>query len=264
MPRPALWPVSPAPQPDPEEATPHGMQGMAARAHSINLRLAAKRVAMGAGPGRVRGCYTPDHGTELKRQTIRRTAARIAAEQGIWKLSVRAVATAMTLCSPTVAYYYPNREDLIADIVTEHVANLSDRVSEAMAGAVSLGPAGELEAFATAFLRVALDENNEHRLLIRGGDVLPARDLNSVGTRWRVLTEIVSGRILAHVPSLAGRPGVAEILARTLLDALSGAALWFTAEGALRVEDHAALIVEMTLAGAARAATGAEVIGAVA
>jgi len=79
-----------------------GMDGMAVRANGINRKLAARRVAAGRGPGRVSPVYTPDPGTWMKRREILRAAARLADEQGIWRLSVRAVAQSMHLVGPTL------------------------------------------------------------------------------------------------------------------------------------------------------------------
>jgi len=228
-----------------------GMDGMAVRANGINRKLAARRVAEGRGPGRVSPVYTPDPGTWMKRREILGAAARLADEEGIWRLSVRAVAKSMHLVGPTLSYYFPNREAMVAEIVTEHLYTLTQRVGDAIDGAAEGGPAAELEAFATAFLTLALTERHEHRLMIRSGDVLPARDRRGVGLRWAILRELVEERLVGAVPALADRSEAARALAMGLLSALSGAALWDQPGGETAVRDLAAVLVGAALAGAA-------------
>jgi AcrR family transcriptional regulator len=57
----------------------------------------------------------------VKKQAIKRAAARLFAERGVAAVDLSSVGMVAQLPSRGVNYYYRNREDLLGDILIDHV-----------------------------------------------------------------------------------------------------------------------------------------------
>ncbi len=223
---------------------------MANRATAIKARVAAHKAEQrGSAGGPVTSVYTPKPETALKRRSIRQTAARMIAEKGVLRATMQGFTRAMHLNGMSLYYYYSSREELLADIMVEHLDTLMRRVCDAYDLTEAATAEQRLEAMIGAFLGFALTERNEHRLMLRSGDVLDERGRVSVRGRYRVLADLFAEVLLAAVPVAA--PVAAKLAAMSVLGTLSCAALWFREDGPVDVAAYARMLTGMAVVGLA-------------
>ncbi len=131
--------------------------------------------------------------------------------------------------------------------MVQHIHDLTLRVCTAYDRTEAATAEQRLEAMIGAFLGLALAERNEHRLILRSGDVLDERGQAAVRGRYRVLADVYAEVLAAAVPGVA--PVVATVAAMSLAAAMSCAALWFRDDGAVGVAAYARMLAGMAVAG---------------
>lgn len=209
--------------------------------------------APGAAPepvrlgGELRNGYRPRPTTIERSREIREIAASYIAEHGLWRFSMLSLAKHLNCLLPTLCYYYKKREELITDIVLRHVETLHTRCSLAMDEVEDASPAGELHAFAREYLLVGLAEQDFHRLMVCYADLAGPVDGQKFIIRRETLREMVEFRLTGHAPGLAGKPETAHALARTMLDALNGAATSLEPYGVVKPVEYAAMVTDWLL-----------------
>jgi hypothetical protein len=189
----------------------------------------------------------PKSAPDLKRRQARRAMARLIAEKGL----LRAL-------QPNGQSQHPSHgrpEDLLADIMVAHLDTLMRRVCDACDRTAAASAKHQLEAIVAAFLGCALEERNEHRLLLRSGDVLDERGQVSVYGRYRSLAGLCAEVLETAAPRAT--PAAAMVAAMSLLSAMSCAALWFHDDGAVSVAAYGRMLTAMTIVGVRRNGLGA-------
>jgi len=73
----------------------------------------------------------PTSAALVKKQAIRQVAARLFAERGVAAVGLASVGMVAQLPNRGVSYYYRNREDLLGDILVDHVLRLTELVCAA-------------------------------------------------------------------------------------------------------------------------------------
>lgn len=202
--------------------------------------------------GALRDGYRPRAATIERSREIREAAARLIAEQGLWRFSMLALARRLNCLLPTLCYYYKKREELIADIVLRHVETLRTRTAVAMDEAEDTSPAGEIHAFAREYLLAAIAERDFHRLMVHYAHVAGPEDGAAFAARAEALLDLVETRLTLHAPALGGRRETARALSRAMLDTISGAAAWMEPYGVVRPAAYAAMVAGWVLDQAAR------------
>lgn len=237
--------VRPGPQfgteqpPDPPEAT---------QTTAVKARVATRKPAKhGAVGGRVTSVCAPKPVPDPKRRHIRQAAARMIAESGILRTTMQGIARATQLNGHSLYPTYDSQEDLLADIMVAHLDTLMRRVCDAYDRTQAATAERRLEAIVAAFLGCALEERNEHRLLLRSGDVLDEKGQVSVYGRYRSLAGLYAEVLEAAAPSVT--PAAAMVAAMSLLAAMSCAPLWFHDDGAVGVIAYARMLTAMAMVG---------------
>jgi AcrR family transcriptional regulator len=196
--------------------------------------------------GRVPPIRAQKSEAELRRQSIRQTAARMIADKGILRVTMRDFTRAMHLTGESLCHYYSKREELLADIMASHLDTLMRRVCDAYDRTAADKAEQRLEAMIDAFLLSALEDRYEHRLMLRSGDVLDEKGQVSVCGRYRSLAELFAEVLAVSVPNAA--PGAAKVAAMSVLATMSCAALWFRDDGAVGVAAYARMLTETAVA----------------
>jgi len=182
----------------------------------------------------------PKSEAELRRQSIRRTAARMIAEKGILRATMDRFTNAAHASGQGQCHQYSNREELLTDIMVAHLDTLMRRVCDAYDQTAADTAELRLEAMVEAFLESALEERNEHRLMLRSGDVLDERGQVSVHGRYRSLAELISEVLVVSAPGAT--PATAKVAVMSLLATMSCAALWFRDNGAIGVASYSRML----------------------
>ena len=184
------------------------------------------------------------NGTQ-KRRDIRRTAAHMIARQGALRTTVNGLTLALGICERNFYDHYSMREELYADILLEHLNLLDRRVRAAFDLAHDAPPVERLAAMASAWLGFALEDRDEHRLVLRLSDLLDASDRARVRNITLRLADLFAAALLAAEPDAIET----KVAALSLLSMLSCAALWFRADGDIDVAAYARMLTDMALAG---------------
>ena len=111
----------------------------------------------------------PHLGPERRRPQVLDAALEIALAEGAAAVTIKSVAIKMGVTRPVVYACYPNRDDLIADLVTREERRLLESVLGALRS--PLGSANPEDAFVgglAAFLRTVAERRDAWRLLLTG------------------------------------------------------------------------------------------------
>lgn len=174
------------------------------------------------------------------------TAATLWAEQGMPGYSVRAIAGLAGVYGSMVYYVLGNREDILAEILDEHVIALHKRVSAAAGASIEQSPSARLEALLTAYLEGVAAEPRAHFLLQHGMACVTQRGRDDVRLRYGALLGLLCAPLEQLAPSLDGKLAAAMVLAA--VGSMGDALLWFDPTQTLEVPATARRLTTMLLA----------------
>jgi AcrR family transcriptional regulator len=172
------------------------------------------------GPPRVRN--PQGQGGRLRVELIA-AADRILAETGdVEGLSLRAVARAVGIATPSIYLHFPDKRALVQAVLAERFAQLGEAVQAAVGAATS--PGEQLLAGCLAYCRFATEHPNAYRVLFGRassrslGLPPPANSVEVGATTFAMLVEGVA----ACIRSGAAPPGDPTRVATSLWTALHG------------------------------------------
>lgn len=192
--------------------------------------------------------YTMRPETEQKRNRIRDVAAMLFAEQGLSGMSMTAIARVVHLAPRSMAYFYTRREELLADIVDEHLRTVLQAICAAHDAAATAEPAVRLERMLMEYLHEVRRDPHAHHVFVHALSALTERDRNAVMPRWSVIVQTLAGSLAEAVSWLSERG--AEFLVATVLLGAGVALCRFDPEQVVELGEHARRLAAMLLAGA--------------
>jgi len=166
--------------------------------------------------GEFRAQRAPDF--NVKRARLRDIAARLFAERGVAHAALSDIGRAVGGAS-SLRHYYPRKELLLAEIVTEHATNLVEAV-QAASETKTTKPA-RLAAIARAYLRAACQGRAAHLVLCHQRHELPASLCDDLAVRDGWLRLPIEDALATIRP---GNPAIHAEICRMLLDLLDGTA----------------------------------------
>ncbi len=179
-------------------------------------------------PGRpISLSYNPRPGTEAKKATIRRAAARLLARHSITALSISIFAQEAGWPPNGIRYYYLDTDDLLTDELIEHLMALNAAICTAFDATQEAPAAERMTALAEAFLRVAFDQRNEHLALRLNTKLVSEARRPAVVGRSRQVIATLREALFGCVPGLEAHPVIGGLLLRQFVGSLSEAATWF-------------------------------------
>lgn len=192
-------------------------------------------------------------GSDEKRRRVLQTAKLIWAERGIMSDSIRTLAQEAGVSHTRLYTLMGTREDVLAEIITEHVIAVSARVCAASDATAAARPEERLEAMVTAFLNGVAQEPHAHFLLQHGLCAMTPSGRDLVKLRYGILLELLGKPLmqLAPVPVQGGvlvEDKLATALALAALGAAGDALLWFDPNQELDVAETARRLTLMMLA----------------
>jgi AcrR family transcriptional regulator/antitoxin (DNA-binding transcriptional repressor) of toxin-antitoxin stability system len=200
----------------------------------------------------------------VKKQDIKRVAARLFAERGVAAVGLASVGMVAQLPNRGVSYYYRNREDLLGDILIDHVLCLTQRVGAAHDATEAASPVARLHALVLAFHETVLAARDAHRAMLFNIGLLPPRWQSAVLGRYRLLLDTFVEPVLAAVPDLPlehARAALLPLLERLL----SGPVFWVEPVPTPPIDAdalgrHARLLTQLLLSAARAIATDPPVV----
>lgn len=181
-----------------------------------------------------------------KRLLLLHASADLFARQGYDRTSINDIAAACGVSKALIYHYYPNKEQLLVDIIRRHLADLLDTVETAARGA---DDAGRLRAIVAALLEAYRDADALHKIQVNELSRLPQESQAELKTVERQLVAIFSQSLGHAVPALARSPLLTPIT-MSLFGMLNWHYMWFRPDGSMSREAYAELATDLILAGA--------------
>ena len=181
-----------------------------------------------------------------KRQLLLHACADLFARQGYDRTSINDIAAACGVSKALIYHYYPNKEQLLVDIIRRHLAELLDAVETAARAA---GDDGRLHAIVHALLEAYRDADALHKIQVNELSRLPQESQAELKTVERELVAIFSEALVLAVPELA-RSSLLKPVTMSLFGMLNWHYMWFRPDGPMSREAYADLATQLVLAGA--------------
>ena len=176
-----------------------------------------------------------DH--DEKRAALRKGAARYFAAHGFDRASMTGVAKSCGVSKALIYHYWPSKEELLFDILDDHLGALLDVVQGAQAGGMRALIAALLAAYADA----------EHKLQLDALGVLPPDRQAPLIAHQRQLVALMSGAVAQLAPSLP--PDRLRAATMTVFGILNWFYMWHRPGKGLSRDDYAQLVGDFVIAG---------------
>jgi AcrR family transcriptional regulator len=163
------------------------------------------------------------------RRRILDAAAHVLSRKGYAGTRLADVADQAGLQAPAIYYYFPSRDDLVAEVAWSGIARLRDHIDEILAGLPpGSDPLGRIDAAVEGHLRYELEISDYPTAAIRNAGQMPehlrirySAEASRYSDLWRQLMQDAAQAGLL-------RPDVEPVAARMLvLGALNWAAEWW-------------------------------------
>jgi AcrR family transcriptional regulator len=204
--------------------------------------------------------YQPHRTTVEKRRRIRELAAMLFAEKGLHGMSMNALGRAARIPPASMIYHYGKREELLAEIVAEHLHSLNLSICAAADATAGQPAAARLHAMLKAALDDAANRHHAHMLSARGLCALARADQDDMRARIAVMIDTLAEPLLTDGACGPGRTAVIKASVATVFAGIGEAADTARRAGADR-NDMARALAAMLIAGGASAASEATGIG---
>jgi len=183
-----------------------------------------------------------------KRAHILHASAELFSRQGYDRTSINDIAGACGVSKALIYHYYPNKEQLLVDIIRRHLADLLETVGRAAGTA----PPGDvrLRAIIGALLEAYRDADTLHKIQVSELSRLPPPYQDELKTVERALVVLFSEALALAVPQLAGQGALLKPVTMSLFGMLNWHYMWFRPDGPMTREAYADLVTRLILAGA--------------
>lgn len=186
---------------------------------------------------------------DTKRLAILRASARLFAQHGYAGTSITMIAEACGASKALLYHYYPDKESVLFDILSDHLRALVAAVEAASGEPPGEVAEGRLERLAGALLEAYRDADAEHQVQIAGLRLLPPARQAALKALERRLVALFSAAIAEAVPALDGDPALTPVT-MSLFGMLNWHYLWAREGGPLSRADYARMAVRLVEAGA--------------
>jgi TetR/AcrR family transcriptional regulator len=181
-----------------------------------------------------------------KRRLLLHACADLFARQGYDRTSINDIAAACNVSKALIYHYYPNKEQLLVDIIRRHLADLLETVEAAVRKS---DQAGRLRAIVHALLEAYRDADALHKIQVNELSRLPEESQAELKAVERQLVTIFSEALAHAVPAFGDSP-LLKPVTMSLFGMLNWHYMWFRPGGSLSREAYADLATNLILAGA--------------
>ncbi|WP_106639826.1 TetR/AcrR family transcriptional regulator [Allosphingosinicella vermicomposti] len=188
---------------------------------------------------------SPDY--DKRREAIVATAAKLFARRGFQGASVADLAEACSTSKSLVYHYFPSKEDILFEVMSNHLEQLVTAADDAKLGAPT--PRDKLHDIALAFMRLYVTAQAEHKVLLNELDNLPPVRRNEIVSQQRRIIAMVEEQIAEIRPDVSAAGTLTLPLTMLFFGMINWSHTWFRAEGPVSAEQLADLAVEIMLHG---------------
>ncbi|MEN1579683.1 TetR/AcrR family transcriptional regulator [Pseudomonas aeruginosa] len=182
-----------------------------------------------------------------KKQLILKKAAALFATKGFGNATMIDVAQACGASKSRIYHYFSSKEDVLFDIIIEHVKRLDDELRSI---ASLPAPAPErFSQFVTAFIKCSADSRDEHLVLVNDIKFLPDEKRKQVLKLETHLVSLLISLLQEINPGLMAPVKVRTPYAMLLFGMVIWTFTWYEKSGAVSPEELAARISQLFLSG---------------
>ena len=184
---------------------------------------------------------SPDY--DKRRDAIVHAAARLYARQGYNGASVADLAKACRSSKSLIYHYFPSKDDILYEVMADHLDAL---VAAARDATLSGTAEAKLRALTLAFMRLYVDAQDSHKVLLNELDNLPGRQRSEVIGKQRKIIATVEELICEIRPETGP---LALPLTMLFFGMINWTHTWFRPHGRVSAESLADMAVEVMLRG---------------
>jgi AcrR family transcriptional regulator len=192
---------------------------------------------------------------EDRREAILEKAAKLYAKQGFLGASVSDLARACATSKSLIYHYFPSKEDILFEVMIEHVKSLSEIALETEA--LKIEPREKLRTLSRRFMKLYVGSAERHKVLLNELENLPpARRVQVVETQ-RNLLDLVESWLVAINPAI-DNDRLRRPTTMLYFGMINWTHTWFNRKGPTSPDTVADLAAELMIDGLSRAELPAE------
>jgi TetR/AcrR family transcriptional regulator len=185
-----------------------------------------------------------------KRAAIREAAAALFAEHGFDGSSMSELAERCVTTKSGLYHYYESKEEVLYDILSDHIGKVLRIVREAAAETCNSDPAQRLELIVTRLLAAYASADHHHKVQLNELGRLPDEQRGTIVAMEREIVRIVADTLAEINPNLAGNKRLLKPVTMSLFGFLNWHYTWFREDGPITRADYAKLATKLFLDGA--------------
>lgn len=182
-----------------------------------------------------------------KRQLTLDKAAALFAEKGFLSTSMNDIASACGASKSRFYHYFPNKEELLYAIISEHIQLLHSEL--AAAASLPIPAIDRFKQYVTTFVSVAADSRNEHLVLMKDLNYLPEGKRDQVRKLESKIVDVLVGLLEEINPALLKPVKVKTPYAMLMFGMLIWTFTWYEKAGSIPPEELAERISLLLLNG---------------
>ena len=190
-----------------------------------------------------------------KKQSILDRAASLFARKGFEVTTMVDVAQACGTSKSHLYHYFPGKEDLLFEIVREHITAQSAELTAIVQ--LPLPAEERFERYVTTFVRRAANSRDEHLVLMNDLKFLPPAQRKQVRKMETQLVDLMIGLLKEINPALMLPAKVQAPYAMLLFGMIIWTFTWYQKSGAITPKELAERISDLFVHGFKNAATPA-------
>jgi AcrR family transcriptional regulator len=187
-----------------------------------------------------------DH--DEKREAILRRSAGVIAERGVDRASMAQIAAECGVSKALLYHYYENKDELVFDIVREHLETLEAALDEA--DDPGLHPDQRLRRLVHATLETYRDSDDQHKIQLGAMPTLPPDRAEALREIERRIVRRFAVVLRLVNPALEGRRPLLTPVTMSLFGMINWVYLWFRPDGPISRAEYADLATQLILEGA--------------
>lgn len=182
---------------------------------------------------------------DKKREAITEQAAKLFAKSGFAGASVAELAVLCDVSKSLIYHYYPSKEAILFDVMSEHIDALLDIANR---NAAPMRPADEeLCALARTLLRRYVGAADRHKVLLYELSSLPERERDEIVGKQREIIASVETILARAAPKLARDRARLRTTVMLFFGMLNWTHTWFKSSGPISRDDLADLAARTIL-----------------
>lgn len=182
-----------------------------------------------------------------KKQVILKKSAALFAVQGFTNTTMIEVARACDASKSRIYHYFSSKEDVLFEIISDHVTKLDDDLTAIAARSASA--TARFSEFIGTFIKCSAESRNEHLVLVNDLKFLPEEKRHQILKKESHLISLMIDLLQEINPELMAPVQVRTPYAMLLFGMVIWTFTWYEKTGALSPEELAERVSELFLSG---------------